>query len=221
MTPRETDVDAVEKERERFIVTQTVLAPVPLLPNILLHQATSLSPLWTESQEFLDRHELDPPYWAFAWPGGIALALYVLGHPETVRGRAVVDFGSGSGLVAIAAAMAGATSVVAVDRDPLARTAIRLNAARWNGLVGVAAEPPPINRGDCVLGGDLFYEAEPARTFSEWFRTLARLGAQVFVGDPGRAYVPQDFRCVQELEVPTMPDLESRDRMLARVLTPQ
>jgi predicted nicotinamide N-methyase len=218
MGPR--GVDAVEAEREQFIVTQTVLAPVSLLPNILLYQATSLSPLWTESQEFLDRNELEPPYWAFAWPGGIALALYVLDHPETVRGKAVVDFGSGSGLVAIAAALAGAASVVAVDRDPLARTAIRLNGGRYGGVIRAAAEPPLVRPGDCMLGGDLFYEAEAARKFSEWFRALAESGATVLVGDPGRAYVPLDFRCVKELEVPTLPDLESRDRMVARVLTP-
>jgi predicted nicotinamide N-methyase len=210
---------ADEEARARFILSQTTRVAVAFVPELTLLQATSVTPLWHEAQDFLDRHDLDPPYWAFAWPGGVALARYVLDHPSEVRGRSVVDFGSGSGLVAIAAALAGARTVTAVERDVVGRTAIRLNAQAHSVELDVTETPPEIPF-DCYLGGDLFYEEEPAREFATWFRARARRGARVLVGDPGRAYAPADFMLVAEVEVPTSPDLESTTTMHARVMTP-
>lgn len=210
---------ADENARARFILSQTTRVAVAFVPEVTLLQATSVTPLWHEAQDFLDRYDLDPPYWAFAWPGGVALARYVLDHPSEVRGRSVVDFGSGSGLVAIAAALAGARTVTAVERDVVGRTAIRLNARAHSVELDVT-EVPPEAPFDCYLGGDLFYEEEPARAFAAWFRARARRGARVLVGDPGRAYAPADFMLVAEVEVPTSPDLESTTTMHARVMTP-
>lgn len=184
------------------------------------HQATALSPLWAESQSFLDRHELDPPYWAFVWPGGLALSSYLLRNPAVVRGKRVIDFGSGSGLCALVAKALGASEVVAVDRDPLARTAIRLNAARQALDVEAVAAAPDIGATDVLLAGDVYYEAAPAAEFAAWFRTLARAGATVLTGDPGRAYVPEDFRALSEIMVPASSEIEASEWMRARILTP-
>jgi predicted nicotinamide N-methyase len=208
-----------EEARARFILSQTTRAPVAFVPELTLLQATAVTPLWHEAQDFLDRHDLEPPYWAFAWPGGVALARYILDHPSEVRGRSVLDFGSGSGLVAIAAAIAGARSVTAVERDVVGRTAIRLNA-RAHSVELAVTDSPPEGPFECYLGGDLFYEQEPAREFAGWFRARARRGARVLVGDPGRAYAPADFVLVEEVVVPTSPDLESTATMRARVMAP-
>jgi predicted nicotinamide N-methyase len=208
-----------EEARARFILSQTTRAPVAFIPELSLLQATAVTPLWHEAQDFLDRHDLEPPYWAFAWPGGVALARYILDHPHEVSGRSVLDFGSGSGLVAIAAALAGARTVTAVECDVVGRTAIRLNASAHSVSIEVASTPPPLPF-DCYLGGDLFYEQDPAREFAAWFRVRARRGARVLVGDPGRAYAPADFVLVGEVVVPTSPDLESTATMHARVMTP-
>ena len=205
-------------------------APVPLLwsptesvpgaPRLWTYQATALSPLWAESQSFLDRHELDPPYWAFVWPGGLALASYLLANPDAVSGKRVIDFGSGSGICGLVASLLGASEVVAVDRDPLARTAIRLNAERLGLVLAVEGIAPAVGIGDVLLAGDVYYEEAPAKEFTSWFRSLAAIGATVLTGDPGRAYVPSDFRCLASMTVPASPEIESSDSVRARILTP-
>src|SRR6266851_9377973 len=119
-----------------FIRHNTAIVAPPLVPEIRLHLATEVTPIWQATEETLAQGAVPPPYWAFAWAGGQALARYLLDHPETVEGRAVLDFGAGSGLVAIAAAKAGALSVTAADVDPFAAAAIAANAA----LNGVAIE---------------------------------------------------------------------------------
>jgi predicted nicotinamide N-methyase len=208
--------------REAFVLEHTQPGTAPLVPEIELRLATEVTPLWTATQSWLDARGVEPPYWAFAWAGGQALARYVLDHPELVRGRRVVDFATGSGIVAIAAARAGASSVVALDVDPLAVTAARLNAARAGAVVAVLAEDrvgDPLELADIVLAGDVFYDATASARHSTWFRALARAGKDVVVGDPGRAYLPSELERIGSYQVATSLELEgsiTRTTVVAR-----
>jgi len=172
--------------------------------------------LWheTEALEAFGAAELPPPYWAFAWPGGQALARYILDHPAQFRGKAALDFGAGSGLVAIAAAMAGATPVLAAEIDGIAQIAIELNA-RANGVFVEAIENDIIGAGKrwhTVLAGDMCYERPLAERLIAWLKTLAAEGALVLLGDPGRHYFPpQGMTNLATYTVPTSRDLEDRD----------
>ena len=181
-------------ERAAFILAQTRLRPVPHAPEIVLHVADEATALWSRTEEELGAIGLPPPFWAFAWAGGQALARYVLDHPGTVAGRRVLDFAAGSGLVAIAAAKAGAARIEACDVDPFAIEAIALNAARN----GVAVEPHLADLvgadagWDVVLAGDICYQQDLAERVTAWLFALHRRGATVLVGDPGRSYLPAD-----------------------------
>jgi predicted nicotinamide N-methyase len=173
----------------------TRLAAVPLVPEIRLHQASEPIGLWQRTEEVTGQAGLDPPFWAFAWAGGRALARYLLDHPETVRGRRVIDIASGSGLVAIAAAMAGAAAVTAYDIDPLATAAIEVNAAA-NGVTIPAvradvlnADTPPDT--DLVLVADAFYERDLAAQVLRFLEQSHAAGAAVLAGDFGRTYLPR------------------------------
>ena len=208
-------------ETIRFIRERTAPAPVPLVPELSLYQATELTPLWHATAADLRGWD-DSPYWAFPWAGGQALARHVLDHPALVTGRRVLDFASGSGLVAIAAARAGAAEAVAVDVDPFCRAAVSLNA----GLNGVAipfrAEDPlaaPLPACDVVLAGDVFYERALAAGAAAWFAALAARGTLVLAGDAGRAYLPAGgFVEVAAHEVPTTVEIEDAPVRRARVL---
>ncbi|NSZ63986.1 methyltransferase [Agrobacterium tumefaciens] len=178
---------------ERFILDNTGIMHPPHVPELRLHLATEAHELWLKTEEELEEIGLPPPFWAFAWAGGQGLARYILDHPESVSGKRVLDFASGSGLVAIAAAKAGAAAVVAADIDPWTETAIRLNAA-LNGvaidftgrnLVGTPVEA------DVLLAGDVFYDRAFADLLVPWFLELADRGVTVLIGDPGRAYLPK------------------------------
>ena len=179
-----------------FIRANTRLLPVPHAPEIALHVADEATALWEKTEDELQAIGLPPPFWAFAWAGGQALARYVLDHPETVAGRHVLDFASGSGLAAIAAAMAGAARVTASDLDPFALRAIPLNAA----ANGVADWIEPVgtdligNEGSwtCVLAADICYERDLARAVTDWLHGLHERGALVLIGDPGRTYLPRE-----------------------------
>ncbi|KMO31085.1 50S ribosomal protein L11 methyltransferase [Methylobacterium variabile] len=179
-----------------FIRANTALRPVPHAPAIRLHVADEATELWGRTEEELGAIGLPPPFWAFAWAGGQALAAYVLEHPEAVAGTRVLDFASGSGLVAIAAAMAGAASVEASDLDPFALAAIGLNATE-NGVADrIAARSTDLigrDEGwDCVLAADIFYERDLAARVGDWLAALHGRGARVLLGDPGRAYLPKE-----------------------------
>ncbi|GJE02271.1 class I SAM-dependent methyltransferase [Methylobacterium isbiliense] len=179
-----------------FIRANTRLRPVPHAPEISLMVADEATELWSRTEEELGEMGLPPPFWAFAWAGGQALARYVLDRPETVAGARVLDFASGSGLVAVAAARAGAAGVLASDLDPFALAAIRLNAAQ-NGVADRVAPRGEdlIGRDegwDCVLAADIFYERDLAARVSAWLEALHARGARVLIGDPGRAYLPKD-----------------------------
>jgi len=197
-----------------FVLANTALIGPPLVPEIRLHLATEVVPLWRKTEEELEAEGVPPPYWAFAWAGGQALARYVLDHPECVARKHVLDFGSGSGLLAIAAAKSSAGSVLAVDIDRFAAAAIALNAEANNARVDVRAEDI-IDSDDgwqTVLIGDMCYERPLAERLLAWLHKLTERGATVLLGDPGRSYFPKSG--VEKLEtyrVQTTRDLEDRE----------
>ena len=179
-----------------FIRANTRLRPVPHAPEIVLHVADEATELWQKTEDELEAIGLPPPFWAFAWAGGQALARYVLDHPEIVAGRRVLDFASGSGLVAIAAAKAGARHVTASDLDPFAIPAIGLNAAA-NGvadrITAVSRDLIGTDPGSAVvLAADIFYERDLAGRVIDWLSGLHAGGVTVLLGDPGRSYLPRD-----------------------------
>jgi len=175
-----------------FIEANTTWSAPPHTPEIRLRLASEIYPIWRMTEDELMERGVPPPYWAFAWAGGQAVARYLLDHPETVRGKTVLDAGSGSGLCAIAAAMAGAVAVTASDIDPYAVDAITLNAADYPAVAATIADVIGTDAGwDVVLIGDLFYERPLAERVEAWARRLAARGATVLAGDPGRSYLPQ------------------------------
>ena len=201
-------------DRAAFVRGQTTVAAPPLVPEIRLHLATEITPLWQATEAELSTHNLPPPYWAFAWAGGQALARHVLDHPETAAGRQVLDFAAGSGIAGLGAACAGAASVTSAEVDPLAATAIALNA-ELNGLAIDCVTDDIVGRRrqwDLVLAGDVCYERPMAERVTRWLRRLAADGAEVLLGDPGRAYLPRHGLLeIARYKVPTSRELEDRD----------
>jgi len=198
-----------------FIRGNTVVSAPPLVPEIRLYLATEITPIWQATEETLARSGLPPPFWAFAWAGGQALARYLFDHPAEVAGRCVLDFGAGSGLVAIAAAKAGAACVVAAEIDHFAAAAIAANAALNDVTIAVkttdlldTVDP----RWEVVTAGDVCYERPMADRVTRWLRGLAARGSLVLVGDPGRAYLPSEGLVERaRYLVPTSRELEDRD----------
>jgi predicted nicotinamide N-methyase len=197
-----------------FILAETRLRPVPHAPEIVLHVADEATELWQKTEEELGEIGLPPPFWAFAWAGGQALARYILDHPETVLGRRVLDFASGSGLVAIAAMKAGAAEVIACDIDPFAVAAIGVNA-QANGVIVTLLAEDIVGRDegwDAVLAGDICYEHDLAARVTDWLFALSRRGATILIGDPGRSYLPKDrLENLAVYEVPVTRTLEDSD----------
>ncbi|HZH09135.1 MAG TPA: methyltransferase [Microvirga sp.] len=197
-----------------FIRAETRLLPVPHTPEIVLHVADEATDLWQRTEEELGEIGLPPPFWAFAWAGGQALSRYILDNPETVRGRRVLDFASGSGLVAIAAMKAGASEVTACDIDGFAIAAIELNAeANGVGVTPTQADLIGQDQGwETVLAGDICYERDLAERVTNWLFALSRRGATVLIGDPGRSYLPKDrLECLAVYEVPVTRTLEDAE----------
>lgn len=198
-------------EPDDFVRTHTTVARAPLVPEIELHLASEMTPIWQATEDWLAERNIQPPFWAFAWPGGQALARYILDHPETVAGKRVLDFAAGCGIAGIAAARAGAVTVEAAETDPLAATAIRLNAGMNH--VAVIAESGDIVghtcRWDVVLCGDVCYEAPMTAHILPWLRALAGQ-AMVLIADPGRAYLPAGLPPIIIYSVTTTLDLEDR-----------
>lgn len=197
-----------------FVIAHTALARPPLVPEIELHLATEITPIWQATEEWLKARDLEPPFWAFAWPGSQALARLILDGAVPVRGLRVLDFAAGGGLAAIAAARSGALAVEVAEIDPLAIAAAHLNAAR-NGVTVVAATGDVVGaarRWDTVLAGDVCYEAPMTAHIMPWLRRLAAEGAAVLLADPGRAYLPREgLEPVAHLAVPVTRELEDRD----------
>ena len=203
----------MSSETESFVRAETAVDTPSLVPEITLHLASAVTPLWHATEATLEAKQLPPPYWAFAWPGGQALARHLLDHPALVAGKTVLDFGAGSGLVSIAAKMAAAARVTAADIDPFAIAAMRLNAEL--NQVAIETEASDIigdDRGwDVILIGDMCYERPLADRLVPWLRALATRGATVLLGDPGRAYLPKNgLGKIAEYAVPTSLDLEDR-----------
>ena len=200
--------------RRRFVEAQTARLRPPHVPEIALHLADEAHDLWLRTEEELAEIGLPPPFWAFAWAGGQGLARYVLDHPGAVRGRRVLDFASGSGLVAIAAVLAGAAEVRAVDVDPFALAAASLNAEA-NGVsldVGSADLVGGPVGADVLLAGDVFYDRPFAERLTPWFDALAAAGTTILVGDPGRAYLPRaHVEALAVYEVPVTRALEDAE----------
>jgi len=196
-----------------FVQAQTAVGAPPLVPEIRLHLASAVTPLWRATEAALASSDVPPPYWAFAWPGGQALARYLLDNPNPVRGRSVLDFAAGSGLAGIAAVLAGAAAVTAADIDPFAGAATALNAA-VNGVAIDIVGADPIDwpsPWDVVLAGDVCYEQPMAGRTTAWLRRLAAAGTDVLLGDPGRSYRPADGLVeLARYRVPTSLDLETR-----------
>ena len=199
---------------DAFIRANTQLLAPPHTPEIRLHLATELVPIWQKTEEELAAIGVPPPFWAFAWAGGQALARYLLDHPDTVQGKRVLDFASGSGLSAIAAAKAGARDVLATEIDPFAIAAIGLNASE-NGVAIASTLEDMIGRDDgwdTVLAGDVCYEREMAARVFTWLRSLAGRGALVLMGDPGRNYLPSSNLVeIAAYDVQTTRELEDRE----------
>ena len=194
-----------------FVRTHTARGHAPLVPEIELHLATEITPIWQATETWLARRNVDPPFWAFAWPGGQALARHVLDHAAAVAGRRVLDFAAGSGIAAIACARAGAI-VEAAEIDPLAIAAIQLNAAA--NAVTVTTQAGDVVgapcRWDLILCGDVCYEAPMTAHILPWLRAMAR-GAEVWVADPGRAYLPREnLAAFASYRVATSLELEDR-----------
>ncbi|HEX9464942.1 MAG TPA: 50S ribosomal protein L11 methyltransferase [Alphaproteobacteria bacterium] len=213
----ETDIGA-------FITAQTRISAAALIPELRLHLASQVTPLWHATEATLEKHNLPPPYWAFAWPGSQALARHVLDHPDLVRGQRVLDFAAGGAVAGIAAAISGAR-VTACDIDAVAVAAMAMNAA-LNGATITAVQadftlgaPDGVAKDvDLVLAGDVFYERPMAERVEPWLRRLVRDGVAVLVADPGRAYLPKSG--LQELAryvVPTSRDLEDRETRETRI----
>jgi predicted nicotinamide N-methyase len=204
----------------RLVRSATSLAPVPFVPEISLYQADDIYATWELTERALRQPDLPPPFWSVAWPGGQALARYLLDHPSLVTGKTVLDVGSGSGLVAIAAARAGAAAVVAAEPDPLAAAAIAMNAAANDVPVPVCVGDAPDAgvRADVVVAGDVWYERELADRVGSYLDQVAAAGAEVFTGDIGRRYFPRRrYFCVASYEIPASVALEGKQVLRASV----
>jgi predicted nicotinamide N-methyase len=196
-----------------FIRANTTIARAPLVPEIALYLATEITPIWQATEDWLDERNIEPPFWAFAWPGGVATARLLLDEPWRVAGKRVLDFAAGGGIAAIAAARAGAV-VEAAEIDKLACAALRLNAA-LNGVALAVTEGDVVGSDrawDVILAGDVCYEAPMTAHILPWLRAMAAR-AEVWVADPGRAYLPaQGLVPLARYAVPTSRELEDRER---------
>ena len=196
----------------RFILENTRVAPVRSVPEIRIHSAHEATGLWRLSAAADKGADPPPPYWAFPWAGGMALARHILDRPETVRGRRVLDLGAGSGIVAIASALSGASAVTASDTDRYAIAALGLNAAA-NGVaitvIGDDLTAGPAYPVDLVTVGDLFYERELALGVAAFLGRCRAAGIDVLVGDPGRTYLPRArLNFLAEYSVPDVGEVE-------------
>jgi predicted nicotinamide N-methyase len=194
-----------------FIVASTTVSHHVMVPEIPLHLATEITPIWQTTEAWLAETGTEPPFWAFAWPGSVAMARRILDEPALVAGKRVLDFAAGGGLAAIACAKAGAASVEAAEIDALARDAIALNAALNGVEIGILGDVVgQACRWDLILCGDVCYEAPMTAHILPWLRSLAR-SAEVWIADPGRAYLPRaGMTAMDRVAVPTTMELEDR-----------
>jgi predicted nicotinamide N-methyase len=201
-------------DHSKFILANTEILSPPLVPEVKLHLAHEALPIWQKTEDELGEIGLPPPFWAFAWAGGQALARHLLDHPEIVCGRRVIDLATGSGLVAIAAMQAGAAHVLAADIDLFSVASVTLNAKLNHVAVDATSEDlldSPVNS-DVILVGDLFYEKFLAERCFAWLIEAQSRGIEVWIGDPGRAYLPKDRLIrIMDYAVPVSRDLEDME----------
>jgi len=198
-------------DRAAFIKANTELTRVPLCPEIRLYLASEATELWQKTEDELHILNLPPPFWAFAWAGGQALARYILDHPNLVTGKRILDLASGSGLIAIAASIAGAAMVEANDIDPFAFEAISLNAAANHVIVRPleGSLTSTSQTWDVIVAGDMSYERDMAEELTHWLEQRADEGTLVLIGDPGRAYLARDkLHALAHYDVPVSKSLE-------------
>ncbi len=205
-------------DKNAFIRANTRLRPVPLVPEIAIFVADEAVPLWHKTEEEIGEIGLPPPFWAFAWAGGQALARHVLDHAELVRSKKVLDLASGSGLVGIAAMKAGAASVTIADIDSFAHAAAILNAEHNNVCVTaitqdlLASSSGRDQRWDTILAGDIFYERDTAQRAFDFLQHHAQFGATILIGDPGRSYLPMGrLHKIADYSVPVTRELEDAE----------
>ena len=206
------------EQAQAFVLAQTVPARAPLVPELVLRLAAEITPIWLATEAWLAERNVEPPFWAFAWPGGQALARTLLDRPELARGRRVLDFAAGGGIAAIAAARAGASLVEAAEIDPLALAAVAVNAAANAVSVAPAGDVVGADcRWDLILCGDVCYEAPMTAHILPWLRRMAA-DTEVWVADPGRAYLPtHGLAPIAAYDVPTTLELEDRTLRHTRV----
>lgn len=198
-----------------FIRSNTRLQSVPHAPEISLWLADEITPIWRLTEEELGEMGVPPPFWAFAWAGGQALARYLLDHPDEVAGKRVLDFAAGSGLVGVAAMKAGATQVLCADIDPFCRAAVAANAQANGVVLGftdrnlLEASPPAV---DVICAGDICYEKPMTEAVLAWLTQAREKGTRVLIGDPGRTYFPRSgLEFLAEYRVPTTRELEDQE----------
>ena len=205
---------------QAFIREHTEVLTPPLVPEVKLHLATETVDIWEQTEEALGEMGLPPPFWAFAWAGGQALARYCLDNPDIVRGKRVLDFAAGGAVSGIAAKLAGADLVLASELDAFAIEACRTNAA-LNAVVLETELGDVVGRfgeWDVIIAGDVFYEDKPARLIGGWLEESARRGTRVLIGDPGRSFLPRErLEKLAEYTVPVTRDLEDREVRQAKV----
>lgn len=207
-------LDARVGNHRQFILDNTLLHEPPLVPEIKLHLASEIVPIWQMTEEELAQNGLPPPFWAFAWAGGQALSRYIMDHSSVVSGKSVLDFGAGSGMVGIAALKANASSVLSADIDAFAIAACALNAyVNDVSLLSICDDIIGTDQGwDVVLVGDMCYEQPLSQRIEIWLRSLVARGALVLIGDPGRTYLPrQGMEKIISYAVKTTRELEDMD----------
>lgn len=201
---------------DAFIRGHTALERPALVPELRLWMATEYLPIWQATEDWLEANNVDPPYWAFCWPGGQAVARHLLDNAALVTGKSVIDFAAGGGIASLAAGKAGAARVVANDIDAMALAAVRLNAEA-NAITVDSdgsdwlAGPPASPAADVVIAGDVCYEREMTARAMAWLRSHAAAGRLVLLGDPGRNYFTAErLEEVARYDIPTSLQLENR-----------
>ncbi len=215
-------MDSTNVDHEAFVLAHTQVSTAPIVPEIKLHLGDDAFSLWERTEETVGETDQQPPFWGFAWPGGQALARYLLDHPQAVAGRTVLDLGAGCGLTAVAAALAGARAVLASDLDPFAKAAITLNAQANGVTVSTTGDvlDEPADLAEVVLAADIWYEKQLSARVLDFLRKAAALGATILVSDIGRAYLPPaGLRELATYEVPVIAELENASFKRARILT--
>jgi predicted nicotinamide N-methyase len=206
-----------------FIRRNTVVERPLAVPEVALHLGSEITPLWEMTEKEMNDSGLPPPFWAFAWAGGQAVSRYLLDHPDEVRGRSVLDIASGSGLVAIAALIAGAREARAADTDPMCAAAVAVNAAANAVHVEFTGDDlldGPIPDVDVITAGDVCYERAMTYRMLRWLRGAHEQGVRVLLGDPGRTYLPAEGLVeLAVYEVPTTPEIEQDDTRRTGVFT--